>query len=178
MNVDNHINCRAVKRASGNRPARWLRRWLWPWPAKSLATPPTVPPSAYAAFFAAFTFAQRFFAPAIILAFASGLITLLVFFAAGAVATRRLTRPRETSWPRPGIRVRMCNIVEDVGVKLEAGRMGGKRKAGAGERSACMRWRSRGTAARATKSAAAFYCSTTACNFPGSPAICCQPCAI
>ncbi len=36
--------------------------------------------------FAAFTFAQRFFAPAIILAFASGLITLLAFFAAGAVA--------------------------------------------------------------------------------------------
>ena len=40
----------------------------------------------YAAFFAAFTFAQRFFAPAIILAFASGLITLLAFFATGAVA--------------------------------------------------------------------------------------------
>ena len=42
--------------------------------------------TAYAAFLAAFSFAQRFFAPAIILAFASGLMILLAFFAAGAVA--------------------------------------------------------------------------------------------
>ena len=38
-------------------------------------------------YFPAFNFAQRFFAPAIILAFASGLITLVAFFAAGATAT-------------------------------------------------------------------------------------------
>ena len=38
-------------------------------------------------YFPAFNFAQRFFAPAIILAFASGLITLMAFFAAGATAT-------------------------------------------------------------------------------------------
>lgn len=42
--------------------------------------------TAYAAFFAAFTFAQRFFAPATILAFASGLITRLAFFGAAALA--------------------------------------------------------------------------------------------
>ena len=53
---------------------------------ETLSSPPAYSLPAYAAFFAAFTLAQRFFAPAIILAFASGLITLLVFFAAGAVA--------------------------------------------------------------------------------------------
>ena len=45
-------------------------------------------------YFPAFNFAQRFFAPAIILAFASGLITLVAFFAAGATAaTGAATEP-------------------------------------------------------------------------------------
>ena len=39
------------------------------------------------------TFAQRFFAPATILAFASGLITLLAFLAAGAGAATGAALP-------------------------------------------------------------------------------------